>query len=211
MENICFEKVNFTYALGDRPALNDVSFSVKEGEMCLVIVKSAAGKSTLLRLIKKEIAPAGKLGGKITVPDDIGFVSQNVEESIVCDRVRSELSFGLTNLGLPKEYIELKVNETAGYFNLSSKLDSEISSLSGGEKQILNLASVMITKPQVLVLDEPTCQLDPVWAERFINVIKKLHRDFGTTVIIAEHLLGELYDYADSVMLVENGTVEAKT
>ena len=79
MENICFEKVNFTYALGDRPALNDVSFSVKEGEMCLVIGKSAAGKSTLLRLIKKEIAPAGKLGGKITVPDGIGFVSQNVE------------------------------------------------------------------------------------------------------------------------------------
>lgn len=211
MENICFEKVNFTYALGDRPALNDVSFFVKEGEMCLVIGKSAAGKSTLLRLIKKEIAPAGKLSGKITVPDGIGFVSQNVEESIVCDRVRSELSFGLTNLGLPKEYIELKVNETAGYFNLSSKLDSEISSLSGGEKQILNLASVMITKPQVLVLDEPTCQLDPVWAERFINVIKKLHRDFGTTVIIAEHLLGELYDCTDSVMLVENATVETKT
>lgn len=210
MENISFEKVSFTYALGKSEVLKNVSFAVEPGEMCLVIGKSAAGKSTLLRLMKKEIAPAGKLEGKISVPDGIGFVSQNVEEQIVCDRVRSELSFGLTNLGLSKEYIELKVNEIAGYFNLSAKLDDEISSLSGGEKQILNLASVMITKPEVLILDEPTCQLDPVWAQRFINVIKRLNLDFGTTVIISEHLLDELYLFADSVMIVEDGGVRAK-
>ena len=210
MEGISFEKVNFTYALSDKPAVRNVSFTVGEGELCLVIGKSAAGKSTLLKLMKKEIAPSGRLEGKISTVKSIGFVSQNVEEAIVCDRVRSELSFGLTNLGMSKEYIELRVSEVAGYFNLSGKLDSEISFLSGGEKQILNLASVMITKPQVLVLDEPTCQLDPVWAERFINVVKKLNRDFGTTVIIAEHLLEELYTCADSIMLVEDAEVKAK-
>lgn len=210
MEIISCQKVNFTYALSDKPVLHDVNFGIEDGELCLVIGKSAAGKSTILKLLKKEIAPAGKLDGTLNIKQNVGYVSQNADEMPVCDKVRSELSFGLTNLGLSKEEIELKVSETAGYFNLDSKLDSDISSLSGGEKQILNLASVMITKPEILVLDEPTCQLDPVWAERFVNVIKKLNRDFGTTLIVAEHLLEEFYPYSDSIMLVENGTVEMK-
>lgn len=210
MEIISCEKLSFTYALSDKPALRNVNFSINDGEFCLVIGKSAAGKSTLLKLLKKEIAPAGKMDGTVKRCDGIGYVSQNAEEMIVCDKVRTELSFGLTNLGYPAQKIELKVSEIAGYFNLESKLDNDISSLSGGEKQILNLASIMIMKPHVLVLDEPTCQLDPVWADRFANIIKKLNRDFGTTVIIAEHLLDEFYSYADSVLLIENSTVEAK-
>lgn len=210
MEIISCKELNFTYALSDKPALNNVNFSINEGELCLVIGKSAAGKSTLLKLLKKEIAPVGKLEGTIKRSKNAGYVSQNSEEMIVCDKVRSELSFGLTNLGFSKEEINLKVCETAGYFNLDSKLDSDISSLSGGEKQILNLASIMVMKPDVLILDEPTCQLDPVWAERFANIIKKLNRDFGTTVIVAEHLLEEFYKYAGSVLLVENSTVETK-
>ena len=210
MENIRFEDVSFSYAVNDKAVLKNASFDIRQGEFCLVIGKSGAGKTTLLKLLKKEIAPAGKLTGKIVTAENVGYVAQNVQESIVTDRVRSELSFGLTNMGVDAREIELSVTEAASYFNLSDKLDSDISSLSGGEKQILNLASVMIMKPSVLVLDEPTCQLDPVWAQRFLTVIKRLHRDFATTVIVSEHLLEELYEYADSVMLVEDGEIKAK-
>lgn len=207
MEIISCKGLNFKYATSEYPTLSDVSFSVNDGDFCLVIGKSGAGKSTILKLLKKEIAPAGDIIGQLDVNAQVGYVPQNVEENIVCDKVRSELSFGLTNMGVSKEMIELKVAEIASYFNLSSKLDEDVSSLSGGEKQILNLASVMITNPSVLVLDEPTSKLDPVSARRFISTLKKLHADFGTTVIVAEHLLEELYPYASKVILVENGTV----
>lgn len=210
MENIRFENVSFSYAVNDKTVLKKASFTVEQGEFCLVIGKSGAGKTTLLKLLKKEISPAGKLIGEIITAENVGYVAQNVSESIVTDKVRSELSFGLTNMGVDAKAIELSVAETASYFNLSCKLESDIHSLSGGEKQILNLASVMIMKPGVLVLDEPTCQLDPVWSQRFLEMIKRLHRDFGTTVIVSEHLLEELYSYADSVMLVEDGEIKAK-
>lgn len=210
MENIICEKLNFSYPTSTHSVLNDVDFTVSGGEFCLVIGRSGAGKSTLLKLMKKEIAPHGTLTGSIKINGNVGYVAQNVEENIVTDKVRSELSFGLTNMGLSRETIELSVAETASYFNLSDKLDNDISTLSGGEKQLLNLASVMITKPEILVLDEPTCQLDPVSAQRFVAVVKRLNRDFGTTVVISEHLTEELLPYADSVMIVENGEVILK-
>jgi energy-coupling factor transport system ATP-binding protein len=135
----------------------------------------------------------------------VGYVAQNVEENIVCDKVRSELSFGLTNLGYDTDKIELLVAETASYFNLENKLDFDISSLSGGEKQMVNLASVMIMKPDILVLDEPTSQLDPVSSQRFIEMIKKLHIDFGITVVISEHCTNSIFDCVDSVMIIRKG------
>ena len=145
MENIICEKLNFSYPTSTHSVLNDVDFTVSGGEFCLVIGRSGAGKSTLLKLMKKEIAPHGTLTGSIKINGNVGYVAQNVEENIVTDKVRSELSFGLTNMGLSRETIELSVAETASYFNLSDKLDNDISTLSGGEKQLLNLASVMIT------------------------------------------------------------------
>lgn len=207
MESIVCEKLNFAYPTSRSAVLNDVDFRINEGEFCLVIGTSGAGKSTLLKLMKKEIAPAGTLDGSIKVFGKVGYVAQNVEENIVTDKVRSELSFGLTNMGADRETTELSVSETASYFNLCDKLDCDVSTLSGGEKQILNLASVMIMKPDILVLDEPTCQLDPVSAQRFVTVVKGLHRDFGTTVVMSEHLTGELFPYADSVLAIENGRV----
>lgn len=205
MEIVSIKDLSFTYPKTEYPALNHVDFSVNEGELCLVIGRSAAGKSTLLKLLKKEIAPYGELEGEISINGEIAYVAQNVEENIVCDRVRAELSFGLANQGASQAEIDLKVNEIASYFNLAQKLDSEVSSLSGGEKQLLNLASVMVINPRVLVLDEPTCQLDPVSAQKFINTIIKLNADFGITIVVAEHLLEELYPYAHKVVLVEDG------
>lgn len=210
MENIVCEKLNFVYPTSSRPVLVDVDLTVSPGEFCLVIGRSGAGKSTLLKLMKKEIAPHGTLTGNIKINGSVGYVAQNVEENIVTDKVRSELSFGLTNMGMERHAIELLVAETASYFNLSDKLDNDISTLSGGEKQLLNLASVMITKPDILVLDEPTCQLDPVSAQRFVAVVKRLNRDFGTAVVISEHLTEELLPYADSLLILEDGKVLIK-
>lgn len=205
MEKISCKDVSFTYPVSKYPALTDVNFSIESGEFCLIMGESAAGKSTLLKLIKKEIAPAGKLEGQITVNGTVGYVAQNVEENIVCDKVRSELSFGLSNMGLSGENIELLVAETASYFNLEDKLDSDISSLSGGEKQMVNLAAVMIMKPDILVLDEPASQLDPISSERFIQMVKRLHRDFSITIIMSEHSTDSLFDYADSTVIMSEG------
>ena len=205
MENISVKELIFCYPKTEYPVLDGINLSVNQGEMMLLIGNSAAGKSTLLKLLKKEIAPAGNLSGSISVTGTVGYVSQNVYESIVSDRVRSELSFSLTNMGMDGESIELLVAETASYFNLEDKLDMDISTLSGGQVQMLNLASVMITKPDILLLDEPTSQLDPVSASRFIQMVERLHRDFGTTVVIVEHNLEGLINNCDSIALLDNG------
>ncbi len=210
MEKITCKGVNFTYPDSDRKALDNISFTVSEGEFCLLTGESAAGKSTLLRLLKSEIAPVGELSGEIKAYGKTGYVFQNVEESIVCDKVRSELSFGLTNMGLSGEKIELAVAEIASYFNIEKLLNSSISELSGGEKQLVNLASVMVMKPEILLLDEPCSQLDPVSAEHFLNLVKKLQTDFNITVIISEHSSEEVFDFADSLLLLDNGRLVIK-
>lgn len=211
MEAVKCEKLNFTYPLGKIQALKNVNLTVEKGELALIIGKSAVGKSTLMKLMKSEIAPKGEISGEIIVNGRVGYVSQNVEENIVCDKVRSELSFGLTNMGALADEIELSVAEVASYFNLESKLDNDISTLSGGEKQMVNLASVMIMKPDVLVLDEPTSQLDPISASRFIAMINQLHSDFGITVIMSIHSADEIFTTADSIILVDNATVVLKS
>lgn len=205
LEAFTFGSVSFAYPKSEYNALCDISFSVNKGEFVLVMGASAAGKSTLLSLLKREIAPAGSLSGEIKVASSVGYLCQNAEESLVCDRVRSELAFGVENLGKTREEIELLVAETAAYFNLENKLESECSSLSGGEKQLVCLASVMMMKPDILVLDEPCSMLDPLSSERFINMIKKLHEELGITVILSEHSAPQLYSYADKIVFLENG------
>lgn len=203
MEIIKCKKLAFTYPKVNIPAIKDISFSIDKGELCLLVGESAVGKSTLLKLLKKEIALNGAMLGDVEINGTVGYVAQNVDESIVSDKVRSELSFGLTNMGMSGSQIDLLVAETASYFNLESKLDRDISSLSGGEKQMVNLASVMIMKPDILLLDEPTSQLDPVSATRFIQMIIRLHNDFGTTVFMSEHNLEEIIPFADSIAFMQ--------
>lgn len=205
MEACKFKNVSFTYPERENKALCDVSFSLNKGEFCVLLGKSASGKSTLMKLLKSELAPHGTLDGEISVDGTVGYVCQRAEEGFVSNRVRGELAFSPTNAGLDDEAVELLVTETAAYFNLESKLDCEISTLSGGEKQILSLASVMIMKPEILVLDEPVNQLDPVSAAAFIDIIRTMHRDFNTSIIMAEHTLEDVFDIADSIMLIDGG------
>ena len=210
MEAITCKSLSFSYPNSEAPALRDISFSVQRGELCIVMGKSAAGKSTLLKLLKKEIAPNGKLEGEIEISNKAGYVAQNVEESIVCHKVRAELAFSLSNEGKSQEEIELAVAQNASYFNLEAKLDYDVSALSDGEKQLLNLAAVMINNPDILILDEPTSRLDPVSAMRFVNIIKKMHRDFSTTIIISEHNTDALFESADSVLLLDDAKLLIK-
>ena len=204
MEAVKCKSLSFTYPKCEYPALNEVSFSLKKGELCIVMGKSAAGKSTLLKLLKKEIAPFGDICGELEINGKSGYVAQNIEESIVCNKVFAELAFALSNEGKSADEIDLAVAQTASYFNLESKLEFEVSSLSDGEKQLLNLAAIMINNPDVLILDEPTSRLDPVSASRFVDIIRKMHRDFETTIIIAEHNADALFESADSIMILED-------
>ena len=203
------ENLSFTYPNCDEKALDGVNISVSEGSFCLVVGKSGSGKSTLLRLLKKEIAPSGKISGKIKiVTDNIGFVSQNVESNIVTDTVSSELAFSLENKGVDREKAGLKIAETASYFNLNGVYNDKTDSLSGGTKQLLSLASVVISNPDMIIFDEPVSQLDPVSAENFLNTVLKLNREQGITVIISSHKIDRLLPIADKIIYLENGAAK---
>ena len=198
----------FSYPQCEENALDGVELSVEEGEICLVIGKSGSGKSTLLRLLKKEIAPYGNRSGEISVKtDSIGFVNQNIESNIVTDTVRSELAFAPQSMGKSREKTALCIAEAASYFNLSEVFNQKTESLSGGTKQITALASAFTAGAELLILDEPVSQLDPAAAEEFINIILKLNREQGTTVLISSHRIENVLPYADKVAVMEAGKI----
>lgn len=220
MEQIKIDNLSFSYPLSERKAIDSVSLSINSGEFLLVCGKSGSGKTTLLRQIKKELSPHGKKTGNIYIneknidelslresAEKIGFVMQNPDLQIVTDKVWHELAFGLENLGLPGDEIRLRTAEMASYFGIDEWFNDKTSELSGGQKQILNLASVMVMHPDVLILDEPTSQLDPIAAENFLYTISKINRELGTTVIITEQRLEEVFSYADRVIVMDNGRV----
>lgn len=204
------ENLSFTYPNCVEKVLDGVNISVSEGSFCLVVGKSGSGKSTLLRLLKKEIAPSGKISGKIRISsDNIGFVGQNVESNIVTDTVSSELAFSLENNGFGREKAGLKIAETASYFNLNGIYNDKTDSLSGGTKQLLSLASVVISNPEIIIFDEPDSQLDTVSAEKFFNTVLKLNREQGITVFISSHKIDKLLPFADKIVYLENGRAES--
>ena len=220
MELLKIENLTFTYPKMLSPAIKGLNLTVNEGEFVAVCGATGSGKSTLLRLLKRELSPLGEINGNIyykgTEISDldtkisaskIGFVMQNPEQQIVTDKVWHELSFGLENLGLDQKEIALRVCEMASYFGIEAWFEKSVSELSGGQKQLLNLASVMAMHPDVLILDEPTAQLDPIAATDFINTLKKLNTDFSLTVIIVEHRLEEVIPICDRLIVLKDGSV----
>ena len=196
MENIHLENIDFEYESGHK-IFSGANIDISRGEMVLVCGKTGCGKSTLLRLIRD------KVGQKA------GFVMQNPDNQIVCDKVLAELESGAANsvAGPDKtrfRIVRQRVAETAGYFGISHQLGRDTENLSGGEKQVLNIASVMAADPEVLILDEPTSMLDPIMADRVIDMVKNINKELGITVIIAEHRSDRLFAYADKVILIEN-------
>ena len=222
MATIEVRNLSFTYPTGNAKALDGVSFGVGSSEFVVICGKSGCGKSTLLRQLKKNLLPYGeKTGGayyegtEIAELDDrrnaseIGFVQQNPDNQIVTDKVWHELAFGLESLGLDNRTIKRRVAEMASFFDIQTWFRKDISELSGGQKQLLNLASIMVMQPKVLLLDEPTSQLDPIAASEFLKVIYRINRELGTTVIISEHRLEELFTMADKVMVMDSGKLIA--
>ncbi len=214
MELLQVENLSFRYPKAERDALHQINFSVNAGEFILLCGVSGCGKTTLLRLLKKELAPVGEKSGRILYeskslnsPEKAGFVQQNPESQIVTDKVWHELAFGLENMGAPTEVIRRRVGEMASFFGIEGWFRRKTDELSGGQKQLLNLASVMVMQPDLLILDEPTGQLDPIAAADFISTLQKINRELGLTILLAEHRLEEVFPIADRVLVLENGSV----
>lgn len=220
----CFEIKDLSFSYPDRKkkALDHVDLTIKQGEFVVLCGRSGCGKSTLMRHLKPVLAPHGQKEGKIlfygTDLDEvdfrsqsaqIGYVLQNPDNQVVTDKVWHELSFGLESLGEDNETIRLRVAEMASYFGIQGWFHRDVSGLSGGQKQLLNLASIMAMQPLVLLLDEPTSMLDPIAASDFLETVRKLNRDVGTTVIITEHRLEDIFPYADRVVVMEKGKIIA--
>lgn len=209
---------NFSYPDQEKRALTEISLDIKEGTLNVICGRSGCGKSTLLRQMKSVLAPHGERKGMIfykgkplaelehrTQSKEIGFVMQNPDNQIVTDKVWHELAFGLESLGYDNATIRLRVAEMASYFGIHSWFYREVKELSGGQKQLLNLAAIMAMHPSLLILDEPTSQLDPIAASDFLETVKKINRDIGTTVIITEHRLQDIIPFADKVFVMDQG------
>lgn len=218
MEILSCKNVAFKYNESTGYALSDCTFSVKKGEKVMLCGASGSGKSTLLRLLKREVSPRGELSGKIDLigkaatelsdresAEKIGFVMQDPDSQTVCDKVSSELAFGLESFGVPSKEIQSRVGEMAAFFGIEPLYDRDISTLSGGQKQLVSLCSIMVTGPDILLLDEPTAQLDPVTAKELLSILDRLNKEMGVTVIIAEHDPEELFDSCDKILYLSNG------
>lgn len=216
------EHVSFCYPRQIDNAIEDISFSIGEAEFVVLCGQSGCGKTTLLRHFKKNQIPFGTGSGKLyyrgsdleTMDDResaarIGFVGQNPDTQLVTDKVWHELAFGLENLGVPGEQIRRRTAEIAQYFGMESWFRRPVSELSGGQKQLLNLASVVIMQPDVLLLDEPTAQLDPIGTGRFLDTLRRLNRDLGTAVFLSEQRLEEVVPMADRVLIMHQGHLVA--
>ncbi len=221
MECIKIEALSFSYP-NRAEALSSVSLTVERGAFVLLCGASGCGKTTLLRLLKPSLTPHGSMDGAVFFDgkplseytlreqtERIGFVMQNPDRQIVTDKVWHELAFGLESLGCPQNEIRARVSEMASFFGIQTWFHKNVSELSGGQKQLLNLAAVMVMQPSLLLLDEPTSQLDPIAASEFLHTLSKINRELGTTVILTEHRLEDAFPIADRVVVMDGGKVIA--
>ncbi|MDD3766457.1 MAG: ATP-binding cassette domain-containing protein [Eubacteriales bacterium] len=222
MEIYKIENLTFTYPNSEKPSLRDINITIEQGEFVVICGKSGCGKSTLLRHLKSSLSPSGNKSGVVLfegklleeVPSceqsrKIGFVLQNPDNQIVTDKVWHELAFGLESLGYETGEIRARVAEMASFFGIQDWFHKSVSKLSGGQKQILSLASVMAMQPDVLILDEPTSQLDPIAALEFLQTIARINRELGTTVILAEHRLEDAFPMSNRVVVMDGGKIIA--
>ena len=223
MAHFQIQNLTFSYAgTKNKRSLEDVTLSIEKGEYIVLCGKSGSGKTTLLKHLKSVLTPSGKRSGAILFngtpmervsqrdqSSKIGYVMQNPDDQIVTDKVWHELAFGLESLGCDQKTMRARVAEMACYFGIQDWFHRDVANLSGGQKQLLNLASIMAMQPEVLILDEPTSQLDPIAASDFLNTVRKINIELGTTVIITEHRLEDIFPYADRAIVMDGGKVIA--
>ena len=223
VEKIKIKNLIFSYSNSEKTALNDVNLTINQGEFVTICGKSGCGKSTLLRHLKPILTPHGKTSGEIyfdgksiydlsdrAQAENIGFVMQNPDNQVVTDKVWHELVFGLESLGINSAEIRSKAAEMASFFGIQNWFYENVANLSGGQKQILNLASVMVMNPTLLLLDEPSSQLDPISAHDFFTMLERINTELGVTIILSEHNLSEVFPLSDKVVVMENGKITAE-
>lgn len=212
--------LSFTYPGAAAPVLDGLDWSVPQGAFALLVGGTGSGKSTLLSLLKPEIAPTGECSGGLRVlgesvadmdvrasAERVGYVFQDPENQIVCETVWHEMAFGLENLGMPQDEMRRRVAETSYFFGLEDWLHRDTDTLSGGRKQLLSLAAVLALRPRVLLLDEPTSQLDPVAEKNFLHALFRVNRELGCTVVVATHQPRPMLEYATCAYRIEGGRV----
>ena len=222
MEHFEIKNLSFCYPGRKTPSLSGVDLTIAQGEYVVLCGRSGSGKTTLLRQLKSVLAPHGSRSGQILFNGTpleqvsqrdqsakIGYVMQNPDDQIVTDKVWHELAFGLESLGCDQKTMRARVAEMACYFGIQDWFHRDVANLSGGQKQLLNLASIMAMQPQVLILDEPTSQLDPIAASDFLNTVRKINLELGTTVIITEHRMEDIFPAADRAVVMEGGKIVA--
>ena len=215
MADLVFENLTFSYPSREKAAIDSLNLTLKGGTFTLLCGVSGCGKSTLLRHAKPSLSPHGKRIGRVTLGGEpleketaaIGFVGQQVRDAIVTDRVWHELAFGPEQMGMPPEIMRMKIAEIAGFFGMESWLHQDTATLSGGQCQLLNLAAVLVTDPEWLILDEPTAQLDPLAEEAFFQALERVHRELGIGVLVAEHRLERVLTLADRLLVMEDGRI----
>lgn len=224
MEILTAKDLTFTYAGENASVLRQVSFALPENAFALLYGASGSGKTTLLRLCKPELTPKGECKGEILYNNEplselprvqsvceIAYTAQNPDTQQVSDYVKNELAFLPENLGLPQSEIRLKIAETVGFFGISDLYNRRIQTLSGGEKQLVNLASACVGTPRVLLLDEPFAMLDAVGTERFLRALVRLHDVLGVTVLLTEHNIQPILPYLTHILVLENGACRTFT
>lgn len=216
MEIIKVENLSFTYKGSKRRILDNISFSVRKGDFVILYGPSGSGKTTLLKFMKNELRPEGQTSGKVYYKgkdileisavqsaNEIGFMMQNPESQVITDKVYRELAFGLENIGEDNVTMKRKTAEISSTFGIDKWFRGNTAVLSGGQKQLLNLASVMVMSPELIILDEPLSQLDPFSARSLVETLMRFNREYGVTVIIAEHILDEFYAWADAIAVID--------
>lgn len=212
--------LRFAYPGAEVPVFEELDWRVPQGTFALLVGGTGSGKSTLLSLLKPEISPAGECSGELRMlgesvadmdvrasAERVGYVFQDPENQIVCETVWHEMAFGLENLGMSRDEMRRRVAETSYFFGVEDWLHRDTDTLSGGRKQLLSLAAVLALRPRVLLLDEPTSQLDPVAEKNFLHALFRVNRELGCTVVVATHQPRPMLEYATCAYRIEGGRV----
>ncbi len=215
------KNLSFKYKNQTNFAVCNVNLELDEGGFYIICGASGSGKSTLLKLMKNQFSLIGDMTGEIyynnqkiddvderVLVSDIGFLHQDIENGLVCDKVWKELSFGLSNLGFSDEYIGARVAEVSEYFGISKWYNRKISELSGGSKQIVSLAALMTMNPKVLLLDEPTSMLDPIAKKNFVSMTSRINKELGVTIVVVEHNMENFYDISNKIIVMDKGAMQ---